>query len=95
MRRTAGGYTTVRTADSTDENLLKAALPRGTEFYVVVRKGLDAQSDAWAADDYVEVWKFRAGRQNRTRTGTDEFAEYEISQMIFPLQEPVYGQVVA
>lgn len=81
-------------ATSTDDNKLRAAATRGTEFYLVVRKGIDAQT-AFAAGDYVETWKFRAGRQNYVRSGTDEFSEYEISQQWFPLVEPVHGQVVA
>jgi hypothetical protein len=82
-------------ADSTDDNKAKAKLIRGTEFYAVVRKGLDAQDTAFAATQYIEVWKFRCGRQNFVRSGTDEFSEYEVSQMLYPLTEPTYGQVAA
>lgn len=82
-------------ADSTDDNKAKALLVRGTEFYAVVRKGLDAQATAWAASQYVEVWKFRCGRQNFVRSGEDEFGEYEVTQLVYPLSEPTYGQVVA
>jgi len=82
-------------ATSTDDNKLRLAVPKGTEFYLVVRKGLDAQASAFAAGQYVETWKFRAGRQNYVRSGTDEFSEYEISQQWFPLIEPVHGQIIA
>ena len=82
-------------ADSTDENKAKALLLRGTEFYAVVRKGLDARNTALAVGQYVEVWKFRAGRQNFVRSGEDEFSEYEVQQLLYPLTEPVYGQIVA
>ncbi len=82
-------------ATSTDDNKLRLAAVRGTEFYLVVRKGLDAQSVAGAAGQYTETWKFRAGRQNYVRSGTDEFSEYEISQQWFPLIEPVHGAIVA
>lgn len=82
-------------ADSTDDNKAMALLERGTEFYAVVRKGLDARDTAMAAGQYVEVWRFRCGRQNRLRSGEDEFSEYEIVQQIFPLTEPTYTQVVA
>ena len=82
-------------ADSTDDNKAKALFTRGSEFYFVVRKGLDAQTDAFGVGDYVEVWKFRMGRQNRLRSGDDEFSEYEIVQLAYPLIEPVYGQIVA
>ena len=82
-------------ADSTDDNKAKAFLTRGTEFYALVRKGFDAQNTAFAVGQRYELWKFRAGRQNRVRSGTDEFSEYEISQQWFPLTEPVDGVIVA
>lgn len=82
-------------ADSTDDNKAKAFLTRGTEFYALVRKGFDAQADAFAATQRYELWKFRAGRQNKVRSGEDEFAEYEISQQWFPLLEPVDGVIAA
>lgn len=82
-------------ADSTDDNKALALLVRGTEFYAVVRKGLDAQNTDWATTQHVEVWRFRCGRQNRLRSGEDEFGEYEIVQQIFPLTEPDYGVVAA
>lgn len=82
-------------ADTTNENKAKALLERGVEFYAVVRKGFDAQTEAFAVGQHTEVWKFRAGRQNKVRSGDDEFGEYEISQMIFPLLEPVDGVVAA
>lgn len=84
-----------QTDDTTDENKAKALLVRGTEFYAVVRKGLDAQNTDWAIGQRAEVWKFRAGRQNRLRSGEDEFGEYEIVQQIFPLNEPDDGVIVA
>lgn len=80
--------------DTTDDNKAKAFLTRGTEFYALVRKGFDAQSTAFAAGQRYELWKFRAGRQNKVRSGTDEFSEYEISQQWFPLTEPVDGVLV-
>lgn len=82
-------------ADSTDDNAAKELLVRGTELYLIVRKGLDAREDAFTAAEYVEVWKVRCGRQNRLRSGEDEFGEYEIVQQLFPLTEPTYGQVAA
>lgn len=84
-----------QSADSSDDNKAKAFLTRGTEFYALVRKGFDAQSAAFAVGQRYELWKFRAGRQNRVRSGTDEFSEYEISQQWFPLTEPVDGVIVA
>lgn len=82
-------------ATSTNDNKARALLTRGTEFYFVVRKGLDAQNTDWAASQYVEVWKVRCGRQNYVRSGEDEFSEYEISQLVFPLTEPTFAQVAA
>lgn len=82
-------------ADSTDDNKAKAFLVRGTEFYALVRKGFDAQATAYAVGQRYELWKFRAGRQNKVRSGTDEFSEYEISQQWFPLTEPTDGVIVA
>jgi len=82
-------------ADSTDDNKAKAFLTRGTEFYALVRKGFDAQATAYATGQHYELWKFRAGRQNKVRSGTDEFSEYEISQQWFPLTEPVDGVIAA
>lgn len=81
--------------DTTDDNEAKAFLVRGTEFYALVRKGFDAQATAFAATQHYELWKFRAGRQNKVRSGTDEFSEYEISQQWFPLIEPVDGVIAA
>lgn len=82
-------------ADSTNDNKAKALLTEGSIIYFVVRKGLDADSVDWAAGQYVETYKFRCGRQNLVKTGTDEFAEYEVSQKLYPLDEPEFGQIVA
>lgn len=81
--------------DTTDDNKAKAFLTRGTEFWALVRKGFDAQADAFAVGQRYELWRFRAGRQNKVRSGTDEFSEYEISQSWFPLTEPVDGVIAA
>lgn len=80
-------------ADTTNDNKAKALLLRGTELYIVLRKGLDARATDFAVGQYVETWRFRCGRQNRVRSGEDEFSEYEISQLIYPLTEPTYGTV--
>lgn len=81
--------------DTTDDNKAKALLTRGTELFFVVRKGFDAQATAFAAAQQAEVWKIRCGRQNKVRSGDDEFSEYEISQQIFPLIEPVDAVIAA
>jgi hypothetical protein len=80
---------------ATDDNKAKDLFTRGSEFYFIVRKGLDAQATDFAATQKVEVWKFHMGRQNFLRSGEDEFGEYEIVQMAFPLIEPVHGAIVA
>jgi hypothetical protein len=82
-------------ADSTDENKAKALFVQGTTHKFVVRKGLDAQSTAFAASQRVEVWEMRAGRQNKVRSGDDEFAEFEISQMFYPIEAPTDGVIAA
>lgn len=82
-------------ADTVDDNKAKAFLVRGTLFYALVRKGFDARNTAFAAGQRYELWRFRAGRQNKVRSGTDEFSEYEISQMWFPLTEPTDGTIAA
>jgi hypothetical protein len=82
-------------ADTVDANKAKALLVEGTSFYAVVRKGLDAQTSAFAATQKVEVWSFRAGRQNKVRSGDDEFSEFEISQMLYPTAAPVDGVLAA
>ncbi len=82
-------------ATSTNDNKARALFVRGAEFFFVVRKGLDAQATDFAATQYVETWKFRMGRQNYLRSGEDEFGEYEIVQLAYPLIEPVHGQIVA
>lgn len=81
--------------DDTDpDNAAKAALVEGAVKDFVVRKGVDAET-AFAVDDEVEVWSVRCGRQNRGRSGDDEFAEYEIVQMLYPLKAEEYATVVA
>lgn len=81
-------------ATSTDDNKARLKLVQGTEFFVVVRKGLP-YTTAFAATQYSEVWKVRCGRQNYVQSGADEFAEFEIQQMLYPILEPVHGQIVA
>lgn len=82
--------------DTDPANKLKALLTQGTELYAVVRRGVDAQT-AFASGDQVEVWKVRCGYQNDDgATGTDEFAEYQVSQNLIPVTtEPTVGTVAA
>lgn len=76
-------------APSTDDNKARAALVEGTEVYLVIRRGLDAQDTAFAAGQYVDVWKVRLGPQNKTQTGDGEFDEYSITQSVVAVSPPV------
>lgn len=82
--------------DDTDaNNAAKAALAPGTVVHLLVRKGLDARGTAWAVGQQYEHWYGRMGKvQKRTKSGDDEFAEYEIEQLFIPLEPPVYDGVV-
>lgn len=81
--------------DDTDEaNEAKAALTEGTDVYLVIRKGLDAQSAAYAVDQRVDVWHVRLGPQNRSQTGDDEFAEFAITQPVIVLEAPEYDAAI-
>lgn len=73
---------------STDDNKARAALIEGTEVFLVIRRGLDAQDTAYAAGQYVDVWKVRLGPQNKTQTGDGEFDEYSITQSVVALSPP-------
>ena len=82
--------------DDTDEaNEAKAALTEGTDVYLVIRKGLDAQTSAYAAAQLVDIWHVRLGPQNRTTTGDGEFDEYSITQPVTVLEAPVYDVEIA
>ncbi len=81
-------------ATSTDDNKARLKLTQGSEFYIVVRKGLP-YTTAFAASQYVETIKVRCGRQNYVRSSDDEYAEAEIQQKLFPIIEPVHGQIAA
>lgn len=80
--------------DTTPENKLKAKLVEGTEVFIIVRKGLP-YTQAFGVGDDTEVYKVRVGRQNRVTSGDDEYAEFEISQALYPVTLPVYGTVAA
>lgn len=75
-------------ADSTDDNKAKAALTEGSEVYLIVRKGLDAETVAYAAGQYVDVWHVELGPQNRTQTGDGEFDEFSITQSVVVKSPP-------
>lgn len=82
--------------DDTDpDNQAKAALVDGAVKDIVVRKGPDAETVDFAVGDRVETWRVRCGRQNKTKSGDDEFAEHEIVQMLYPMEPEGEGVVVA
>lgn len=81
-------------ATGTANNDALDALVESAEGVLVFRKGLPFDAAAAVAQQY-EAWSVRLGRQNRTQSGDDDFAEYEISQMAFPKADVVYGALVA
>lgn len=81
--------------DTHADNAAKALLVEGALIDFVVRKGLDAETEPFAVGDRTETWEVRAGRQNMTRSGDDEFAEYEIVQMVYPVRPEGHGVVAA
>lgn len=74
---------------SDPNNKARQALVEGTEVWLAVRRGLDAQDTAYAAGQYVDLWHVRLGPQNKTQTGDGEFDEYSITQTVVALQPPV------
>lgn len=82
--------------DDTDpDNAAKKLLVRGLVLDLVIRKGKDAQTVALAAADKAEVWTVRLGRQNRVQSGDDDQAEFEISQMAYPIRTVADDAVIA
>lgn len=75
-------------ASTTNNNKARAALPEGSEVYLVIRRGLDAQDTAYAAGQIVDVWKVKLGPQNKTQTGDGEFDEYSITQSVVAMTQP-------
>ena len=82
-------------ADTVDANKAKAMFTPGVTLYLVIRKGPSAETSAYAASQKAEVWKVRLGRQNRGQSGDDEFAEFRIMQMAFPVAPPVENATIA
>jgi hypothetical protein len=81
--------------DTADVNKAKAFLLRGVLFYAVERRGLDAETVAYAATQRARTWYFRAGLQNQTTSGDGEFRQFVIRQQLFPLVEPVSATIAA
>ena len=80
--------------DTHVDNKMRAALAAGTIRFTVERQGPDAKTSAFAVAQKSIVWKYRCGRQTRTRSGDDEFAEFEIVQLLYPMTAEVYGAIV-
>jgi hypothetical protein len=81
--------------DLTDEaNEALAALTEGSEVFLVIRRGMNARTAAYAVGQQVDVWHVRLGPQNRTVTGDGEFDEYAITQSVIPLEPPEYSVAV-
>lgn len=83
-------------ADSDVNNKLKALLAQNTLLYAVVRKGTDIDTD-WTPADRCDIWHVRCGYQAEEQSGdnTDEFAEFEMHQNLFPLVNKIIGVLVA
>lgn len=81
--------------DSDAANKAKAALTEGSEVYLVIRKGMSAETAAYATGQIVDIWHVQLGPQNRGVTGDGEFDEYSITQSVIVLGEPVYDAVIA
>ncbi len=82
--------------DDTDpNNEAMSVLAEGAVVYALVRKGPDAELDPFAVGDRYELWKVRCGRQNKVRSGDDEFSEFEIQQMLYPLEPEGEGVIAA
>jgi hypothetical protein len=83
-------------ADKTDpNNKLWALLAEGAEVYVFVRRGVDKDTD-FAVGDRGYVYRCVAGFQPEpSRTGDDEFAEYQVAQNLVPVAEPVEATLAA
>lgn len=78
-------------------NKLKSYLARNEIRYAVVRRGIDIDTP-FTAGDLVEVWKIRCGFQSEEESGdgnSDEFAQFEIHQNVYPLVNKVDGVIAA
>lgn len=76
-------------------NKLWSLLAEGTEVDVFVRRGVDKDTN-FAASDRGWLYRCRAGFQPEpSRTGDDEFAEYQVAQNLIPIAEPVEAVIAA
>lgn len=81
--------------DTVEANEAKAALTEGTEVYLVIRRGLNARTEAYATGQRVDVWHVRLGPQNRGATGDGEFDEYAITQSVIAVEPAQYSVAIA
>lgn len=82
-------------ADSAEANKAKGALISGTDWFMVIRKGLSATTAAYATTQKVDVIRVRLGAQNKGVTGDGEFDEYSITQSVIALSPAVEGTIAA
>lgn len=80
---------------SDPSNAARTALTEGSDVWLVVRRGLSAENDAYTVGEIVDLWHVRLGRQNKTMTGEGEFDEYSITQTVIVLEPPVEDVALA
>lgn len=78
-----------------ENNKARAALAEGSEVWLAIRRGIDAQDEDFAADQIVDLWHVRLGPQNKTQTGDGEFDEYSITQTVVALEPPIEDVAIA
>lgn len=85
-------------AGTAPENKAKTLLVEGAEVYLVERLGLIASgsaAEAYATGQYVNIYKVKLGKQNRSRQGDAESAVFAITQGAVLLAPPTYDAVIA
>jgi hypothetical protein len=80
--------------DAAADNALRAALPPGSEVFLVERQGPNSRTTALADGDLVNIHHVRVGPQNRGKTGDGEFDEFSITQAVAYIEDPVYDVVI-
>jgi hypothetical protein len=83
-----------QSASTVPANKLMAALAPGASVYLIIRKGLNAQTTAYAATQKVDVWHIKLGPQNFGMTGDGEFDELSITQSVVVLEPPLFGVAI-
>lgn len=79
-----------------DVNKAMTLLAPGSIITLGIRRGLDPVLDAAAAGQQIETWLVQMGkRQNRSTSGDDDFAEFEIEQQAIPKRDVIYGVLTA